>query len=86
MASGPGISGSLKKSGNYVALKKCQGISWNSEKSGNFVALGKCQGKIREFREIGKSEGILLVRNKYHRSFFKIHSSGEQELLMPAHI
>ena len=40
MASGPGISGNL-------------------EMSGNFVALAKCQGKIREFREIRKSQGIL---------------------------
>ena len=40
MASGPGISGNL-------------------EKSGNFVALTKCQGKVREFREIWKSQGIL---------------------------
>ena len=41
MASGPGISGNL-------------------EKSGNFVALEKCQGKVREFREIRKSQGILI--------------------------
>ena len=40
MASGPGISGNL-------------------EKSGNFVSLEKCQGKVREFREIRKSQGIL---------------------------
>ena len=40
MASGPGISGNLEKSGNFVVLKKCQGIVW-------------------EFREIGKSQGIL---------------------------
>ena len=49
------------------------GISGNLEKSGNFVALEKCQG-------------ILLARNEYRRSFFKIHSSGEQELVMPVHI
>ena len=41
MASGPGISGNL-------------------EKSGNFVSLEKCQGKVREFREIRKSQGILM--------------------------
>ena len=40
MARGPGISGNLEKSGNLVALKKCQ-------------------GKVREFREIRKSQGIL---------------------------
>ena len=40
MASGPGISGNL-------------------EKSGNFVMLEKSQGKVREFREIRKSQGIL---------------------------
>ena len=67
MASGPGISGNL-------------------EKSGNFVALVKCQGKVREFREIWKSQGILFVRNEYRRSFFKIHSSGEQELVMSVDI
>ena len=40
MASGPGISGNL-------------------EKSGNLVALQKSQGNVREFCEIGKSQGIL---------------------------
>ena len=40
MASGPGISGNLVK-------------------SENFVALAKCQGKVRKFREIRKSQGIL---------------------------
>ena len=35
------------------------GISGNLEKSGNFVALEKCQGKVREFREIWESQGIL---------------------------
>ena len=45
------------------------GISGNLEKSGNFVALEKCQGKVREFREILKSQGILLERNEYRRSF-----------------
>ena len=43
-------------------------------------------GKVREFREIRKSQGILLERNKYRQSFFKIHSSGEQDLVMPVHI
>ena len=51
------------------------------------MTLEKSQGKIREFREIrksqgiltkiGKSQGILLARNEYRRSFFKIHSSDE---------
>ena len=36
------------------------GISGNLEKSGNFVALEKSQGKVREFREIQKSRGILM--------------------------
>ena len=31
--------------------------------------------KVREFHEIRKSQGILLARNKYGRSLFKIHSS-----------
>ena len=35
------------------------GISGNLEKSGNFMALKKCQGKVREFRKIRKSQGIL---------------------------
>ena len=37
VASGPGISGNLEKSGNFVALEKNQGISWNLEKSGNLM-------------------------------------------------
>ena len=35
------------------------GISGNLEKSGNFVALVKCLEKVRKFREIWKSQGIL---------------------------
>ena len=62
------------------------GISGNLEKSGNFVALVKCQGKVWKFREIRKSQGILFARNEYLRSFFKIHSNSEQELVMPVHI
>ena len=59
------------------------GISGNLEKSGNFKAFEKCQGKVREFSwEIGKSQGILLPWNEYCRSLFKIHSSGEQDLVM----
>ena len=46
MASGPGISGNLEKSGNFVAVEKSLGISWNSEKSGNF---NEKLGKVREF-------------------------------------
>ena len=42
--------------------------------------------KIREFHEIQKSQGILLARNEYHQSFFKIHSRGEQELVPSVHI
>ena len=34
-------------------------ISGNLEKSGNFEPREKCQGKVREFHEIGKSQGIL---------------------------
>ena len=51
-------------------------ISGNLENSGNLMALEKYQGKVREFRKIQKSQGILLARNEYCRSFFKIHSSG----------
>ena len=46
VASGLGISGNLEKSGNFLALAKCQGISWNLEKSGNFNAKLR---KVREF-------------------------------------
>ena len=38
VASGPGISGNLEKSGNFVILEKSQGVLWNSEKSGKFNA------------------------------------------------
>ena len=61
------------------------GISGNLEKSGNFVAFEKSQGIVREFHEIQKSQGIFLARNKYRKSFFKIHYSGEQELVIPVH-
>ena len=41
VASGPGISGNLEMSGNFVALAKCQGkvgiLTRNWEKSGNFT-------------------------------------------------
>ena len=47
-------------------------------------------GKVKEFcgtlKISWKSQGILLARNEYRRSFFKIHSSGEQELVMPVRI
>ena len=53
MASGPGISGNLEKSGNFVALAECQGkirefheirksqgiFKRNWEKSGNFTCV-----------------------------------------------
>ena len=59
-----------KKSG------KCQGISRNLQKSGNFNAK---LGKVREFylRKTNIAEAF---------SWRKIHSSGEQELVMPVHI
>ena len=63
------------------------GISGNLEKSGNFVLLEKSQGNVREFQcKIGKSQGILLARNEYRQIFFKIHSSGEQELVTTVYI
>ena len=53
------------------------------EKSGDFVKFRKA----REFyRKIGKSQGILLAQNEYRWSFFKIHSCGEQELVMNVHV
>ena len=62
---------------------KNRGILWHlknvREKSGNFVKFEK----VREFQcEIGKSQGNLLAQNKYRQSFFKIHSSVEQKLVM----
>ena len=53
MASGPGISENLEKSGNFVALEKCQG------KVREFCEIRKSQGRVREFREIRKSQGIF---------------------------
>ena len=60
-ASGLGISGNLKKSGNFMTLGKGQGISWNLEKSGNFNPK---LGKVREFylREMNIAE--VLHKNK----------------------
>ena len=68
------------------------GICRNPEKSGNFSKFVK----VWEFHEIGKSQGILmrnweksgilLVRNECCRSCFKIHSSGEEDLVTPVHI
>ena len=46
VASGPGISGNLEKSENFVRLEKSQGISQNLEKLGN---LNTKLGKVREF-------------------------------------
>ena len=43
-------------------------------------------GKVKEFRKIQKSQRILLATVEYRRSFFKIHSSVEQELVMPVHV
>ena len=36
-----------------------------------------------EFLKTWKSQGILLMQKEYRQGFFKIHSSGEQELVMP---
>ena len=44
----------------FFGLASSPGISGNLEKSGNFVALEKSHGKVREFREIQKSQGILM--------------------------
>ena len=60
MTSGPGISGNLEKSGNFVALEKSQG------KVKEFREIQKS----REFQcKTGKSQEILLARNEYRRSF-----------------
>ena len=64
VASGPGISGYLEKSGNFVVLEKSQGIlTQNWEKSGNFTCMKR-----------------ILIK------FFKIQSSGEQELVIPVYV
>ena len=44
---------------SYYRVAREPAISGNLEKSGNFMALKKCQGKVREFRKIRKSQGIL---------------------------
>ena len=60
MASGPGISGNLEKSGNFVALEKSQGkvrkfreiqknqgiLMQNWEKSGNFTCAKRISPKF----------------------------------------
>ena len=61
-------------------------ISGNLEKSGNFVPLEKSRGKVRKFREIQKSQGILLARHEYRRRLFKIHSSGGEEIVTSVHV
>ena len=51
VASRPGISGNLEKSGNFVKFGKVREF---------YHEIGKSQGKVREFREIQKSQGILM--------------------------
>ena len=60
MASRPGISGNLEKSGNFVALEKGQGkvmefreiwksqgiLTLNREKSGNFISAKRISSKF----------------------------------------
>ena len=58
MASGPGISGNL-------------------EKSGNLVALEKSQEKVRKFREIEKSQGILMQNWKKSGNFVQFRKVRE---------
>ena len=55
----------------FLEIWESQGILWHLK-------------KVREFHEIGKSQGI--AQNEYRRSFFKIHLSGDQELVMPVHV
>ena len=45
-----------------------------------FLETWKSQGILIQNWE---NQGILLEGKEYHQSFFKIHSSGEQELVMP---
>ena len=48
----------------YLRVASGPGISGNLEKSGDFVPLEKCQGKVKKFREIQKSQGILTKIGK----------------------
>ena len=73
MASGPGISGNLEKSGNFVALAKSQGISWNSDMLGNFNAN---LWKVREF---------YLHESNIAEDFSRFIEVGEQELVASGH-
>ena len=68
MASGPGISGNLEKSGNFVAAEKCQGkdrgfpeirksrgiLMQNWEKSGNFTCAKRISLKSSRFIQVVK--------------------------------
>ena len=49
VASGPGISGNLEKSGNFVALEKCQGKVRNFMKFRKSETFNMKLGKVREF-------------------------------------
>ena len=67
-----------------------------------FLETGKSQGilgylkKVREFREFQKSQGFLtqngeksgnfICAKRTSPIFFKIHSSGELELVTPVHL
>ena len=53
----------------FSSVASGHGISGNLEKSGNFVAFEKSQGKLREFHEIGKSQGILTQNWEKSRNF-----------------
>ena len=58
--------------GTWKKSGKSEGISWNSGKTGNFNTK---LGKVREF----------YLREINIASFFKIHSSGQQEFVTHAH-
>ena len=68
VASGPGISGNLEKSENFVALEKSQG------KVRKFYEIEKSQGIL--VRNLEKS-GSFTCAKRISSKFFKIHSSGE---------
>ena len=69
VASGPGISGNLEKSGNFVTFEK-------SGKSREFRKIRKSQGIFKRIREKSRN----LTCSKLILPKFKIHSSCEQEL------
>ena len=66
MASGPGISGNLEKSGNFVALEKSQG------KVGEFYEIKKSQGILTiNWEKAGNFTCAKRISPKFFQDSFK---------------